>query len=354
MPRRLAVVTTLALWWLLQARTVFAKDSSVAVYVEGADANAVSSALIAAVPQGVHLVDMEVFRAALLQRGQKGPFGKQLDRKNRAAAVDRLGKARAAAGADAALVARVTREKNHRRVFLLLVDSAGNVTDLESVVLGPSKTGADEAKLATAVQPALDRYRSAPQDAKALSGEPAAASPPATPSEEGKAPTPIEGTAGTNEDRSTTPGRLRNTVARSLFAVEVDVAAGARNFRYNQPITANLRAYDVVSVPVVRASVELFPLADTTQRGAFGLLRDIGVFGEYSRALFLKSTVSEGIGFDTNETAYMLGVKARLRPFGDDGVLFGISDAYAAQLLSFSPSGTVVDSQLPAVNYAGN
>ncbi len=351
---RLAAIGLLALWSLLQPRRAFAKDSSVVVYVEGTDAGSVASALQAAVPQRVHVVDPQLFRAALAARGQKGPFGKQLDRKSRAAAVDRLGKARAATGADAALVARVTREKNRRRVLLLLVDSAGNATELDSVVLGPSRTGADEAQLTTAVRPALEKYKSASEEGKALGGDPAATSPVASPSEEAKPPAPLAPGTETNEDRPITPQRPRNSVSRSLFALEADVSVGARNFRYNQPITPNLRAYDVVSAPIVHAAGELFPLADTTQRGALGLLRDIGVFGEYARALFLKSTVPEGIRFDTNETAYMLGVRARLRPFADDGLVFGISDAYAVQLLSFSPSGTAIESQLPAVNYAGN
>ncbi len=347
--------------WLLAAlllahpREAVAKERAIAVYVEGPDGGAVRAALRAAVPPGVHVVDPAIFRTALAERGhQKGPFGKQLDCPGRAGALSRLRKAAADAGADAVLVARVTREKNRRRVFLLFVDATGAANEIDTVALGPVKAAGDDTLLAQAVETTLVRYEGDAQGPKALvESEPT--TPPGEPVlEPAKPPAPAAGDGATAEAHEPSHARPRGILARALFVAEADVEAGGRDFRYSQPITSNLRPYNVISVPLLRAAGELFPLADASLAGGSGLLRDVGVFGDYSRALFLKSSLKDGSSFQTDETAYMVGLRARIHPAGDTGTVIALSDAYAVQLLTFAASGTSVGSELPEVRYTSN
>jgi len=312
------------------------KPKAIAVYAEGADAVAVRDELATALPGGATLVDPEGFAAALVEQGQTTPFNKKLDGASHAAAVKRLRSAAAASSADAVLVARVTREKTRRRVRLLLIDSAGSEEDLADVILDLGGSSSDDARVASSVGAALDRYKASPAPEGAAAGDKDAAA------EASPAPAPEASTDSVSR-------RPAGLVARSLWEIELGGEAAGRNFVYSDGLGSNLRSYNVFPAAMVTVNVEVFPMA-----GASGVLRDIGFTGAFSRSLFLDSSVPGGSSSATTETSYRAGLRVRIHPGGDQGTVIGISDAYASQSFDFGAIGGALAPQVPGVAYSAN
>jgi hypothetical protein len=349
-----ALGAALALAFLLVAGLLWAKDRTIAVYVEGADAVAVRNALLVSVPTGTTVAESDGFTSALGQQGQKIPFGKSLEGEGRDRSVARIRGALAASGLDAAIVARVIKGKNQRMVKLLFVGSGRSDAPREDeVVLGAKRSREDTAKLKGFVEPAM----------ATLGGEapaetaPAAKPPPLVPAAEAAAPKPPqaekpappmpEPAAPAAPD--STSERPRGAIDSSLFEVELGAGAGGRHFTYNDGVSTNLRSYDVFPAPVLAGSAEIFPLA-----GSRGLLRDIGIMGGYSQSLFLTSSVVGGPAINTTESAYFVGLRVRIHPASDPGWILGISDSYASQAVSFGSPPAALNGQLPDVDCTGN
>jgi hypothetical protein len=314
--------------------SAWAKPRGIAFYVEGPDASAVRDELATALPEGTPMVDSAGFASALVEQGQTMPFGKKLDGATHAASVKRLRSAAIASGAAAVLAGRVTKGKAGRRVRLLLVEVPEDEEALGDLVLDLKGTSDDDTRVASSVGTALDKYRSAPVPEK--SAPPV--SEPVMVAEVGPAP-PADSVSH----------RPTGRIARSLFEVELGGEAAARNFVYNDGITANLRTYNVLPAAMFTVNAELFPLA-----GASGVLRDIGIIGAFSRSLFLESSVSGGSNISTAETSYSAGLRVRIHPGGDEGPVIGISDAYASQSFNFGATSGALATQVPSVDYAAN
>lgn len=151
-------------------------------------------------------------------------------------------------------------------------------------------------------------------------------------------------------DASTAAGRRpTGVVSRALVDAEIAGDAAGRSFDYHDGLSGNLRSYSVAPAAMFGGHVAVFPLAD-----GLGLLRDIGVVGAYARSLFLESALSGGIHVHTVESAYSVGLRVRIHPWGEEAALIGVSDEYAGQSFVFDPVGGGVDSQLPAADYRAN
>src|SRR5690349_9427369 len=75
----LAYITILATLLVTQADAWAAgAGKTIAVYVEGTDADAVRAAVLAIVPERLHVTDAAAFSAALAKAGQRGAFGPPL------------------------------------------------------------------------------------------------------------------------------------------------------------------------------------------------------------------------------------------------------------------------------------
>lgn len=333
--------------------TAMAKGKTVAVFVEGVDADSVRSAIDDAVPHGATVADAGAFKSALVDQGVKIPFGKTLDGGARDKTLARVRKAAAAAGVDGALIAVVTRTHKERHVRLLLVATAGAAGDLEDEVVQSAKpTKDDQDKLASSVGTALVDYRGSggePEKAqtttKAAHDEAEASPPP--PSDKEAAPPEAK-------QADTEPGyeRPHGVVGRDL--VELDIGAGAlgRHFGYSVTSTSslNLRPYTVFPAATGSVGGELYPFADSRSPA----LRDFGLIGYYSRSLFLQSNVDTDAGTEsigTVATSLLGGLRWRTKLGGEDGIQLGISVSYALQSYSFNTTGTSAPPDLPSVNY---
>lgn len=349
----IATSVLIALAVLALPRIALADANTIAIYVEGPDAEAVRNTLLVALPVGITVAEEAAFRAALAEQGQKGPFGPTLvDARSKAVAIVR--KAAASSGLDAVVVARMAKEKLQRTVTLLYVTAARPSADRDAeVVLGPKRSRDDAAKLGAFVRNVVEAPKADRQEEKAAPPEKAHAKPPPDqpappPTETRPAQATTEASAHTEQVDSAS-ARPRGDIAHDLFDLEVGGEAAGRHFDYHDALSSNLRSYSVFPAALWTAHAEVFPFADFT-----GFIRDVGIMGAYSRSLFLSSATSNKLTLHTVESSYLVGVRVRLRPLGDDGVILGISDGYASQSVEFDSAQGLLDAQLPAVNCKAN
>jgi hypothetical protein len=330
-----------------------AKGKTIALVVEGPDADVVRTAIAAAVPHGTPVADAGAFKSALLEQGVKTPFGRALDGPARDKTLSRIRKAAAAAGIEAALIAQITRTHKERHIRLLLVATSGAAGDLEDeVVLGARPSKDDDDKLSSSVGTALVDYRGSSGEAEkapTTSKAAPAAEEPSAPSETDhtSAPAP-EGQAATGTE-SPSYDRPHGVFGHDLFALELGVAAIGRHFGYTVDASSsqgNLPYYKVFPAFAVSVQAELYPLADSST----AILRDIGFMGSYSRSLFLQSNLN-GAPIDTTATSFLGGIRWRIMPGGDGGVQLGLSLSYALQSFDFATQPTTTQSTLPSVDY---
>jgi hypothetical protein len=337
--------------FLGMATSAWAKDKAVGVYVEGPGAQDVRDALAGAVPRGESVVDADAFSEALSAQGQKGPFAKKLDGKAHDASVGRIRSAASTLGLEAVLVARVTKGHGKRRIRMFVVAASGGEQELRDVVLEAGDEAASDSTLSSRVHEAFDSYKESsaaaePKEAKETKESPkATGEAPAVPADNAAAEVVPVG----EESKDTVSHRPHGVMSRSLFDADIGAEAAGRNFDYNDGLSGNLRSYNVAPAALFTASLEIFPLAE-----ADGVIRDIGVIAAYSRSLFLNSSTGSGDKIGTAEASYYGGLRVRIHPWGDDGTIIGISDAYAVQTVTFDSTGGTLDSQVPAVEYHAN
>ncbi len=333
-----------------------AKGKTVAVYVEGPDADAVRRAIAAAVPSGVTVAETGAFNTALAEQGQKGPFGKALDGKAREKSAMRIRRAAAASGIDGTVVARVTKGKKDRRILILLIASSGPGGDLEDeIVLGAKPTKADDAKIASSVSTSLVEYRggggggSEPETpsnaAKDKGAKDKGEEGTANVAEKSPAQTPEGQSAEAPEQKTQHP---RGVAGRSLVDIELAGGALGRRFGYSNGQTPNLRTYQVFPASILSLRAQLFPFADGSGRA----LGNIGFIAGFARSFFLQSSLPDATtgatnAINTTATSYYGGIRARFPVGGETGPILGISVSYAGQSFGFDTTGN----DLPDVSY---
>ena len=339
-------------------RAVLAKDVTIAVYVEGADAAAIRNTLLVNVPSGTTVAEADTFSAALAKHGQKVPFGKSLEGDARDRTVGKVRTALAASGLDGAVIARVIKEKTQRLVKLVYVGAGRNdAAKSDEVSLAPKRSKDDSGKLKTFLDSALASAE--PEASPAAAAKPAAADKAAEPAAAAAAPaTAPEANSSTGSEPAPAPApsspdstssRPRGTVGKNLFEVEVGAEGAGRNFTYNQNIQGSLREFSAFPMAMLAVSAEGYPFADSS-----GFVKDLGVTGSYSRSLFLTSAVASGPNIDTTESSYFVGLRYRIHPTGDPGLIIGIADGYAAQSVDFGTTTKALEAELPASDCSGN
>jgi hypothetical protein len=347
------MLTVLVIAFAGHPGTALAKGKTVAVYVEGPDADAVRRAIVSAVPSGVTVAEAGAFNTALAEQGQKGPFGRALDGKAREKSAMRIRRAAAASGIDGTVVARVTKGKKDRRILILLIASSGPGGDLEDeLVLGAKPTKADEAKIASSVGTSLVEYRGGGGGG----GSPEPETPSTAAKDKGEEATP---SAGEKSPAQTPEGQSpegaehkarhpRGVPGRSLFDIELAGGALGRRFGYSNGQTANLRTYQVFPASILSLRAELFPFAD----GSGAAVANIGFIAGFSRSFFLQSSLPDPMtgaitAIDTTATSYYGGVRMRIPVGGETGPVVGVSLSYVGQAFGFATTGN----DLPDVSY---
>jgi hypothetical protein len=154
------------------------------------------------------------------------------------------------------------------------------------------------------------------------------------------------GVVGLADHATTTPsgGEPQDSLrATSLASAEVDVEAAARHFSYVDRVTSTLRPYDLSAAPFASIAVEVYPLARTT----LPVVRDLGLTGNYGRAVALASADVSGVRVGTSWQIFDVGLRQRVRL--GRSVVLGIGAGYGGNAFAFDePQFTAV---LPSVDY---
>jgi hypothetical protein len=284
-------------------------------------------------PDGWRLGDDAAFRKELAAQGQRTAAGVALGNAPARAAL--AGKAQVAAGntgAQAVLFVRVTPKKTTRVVTLLLVAPGSSEPLVDTTVEAPISD--DGAALMPALSPALTRLAGrTPAAAEAPPPPPSAAKPPPA------------GDADTAGPDHAAPAAL-GTAHQSILVFSAGGGTGARVFRYHDGLTPDLRTYDLAASPNLVLAAEVYPLA----RLSVPVVRGLGVYGGFQRALGVSSQTSNGMSVSTSWWRAEGGLRLRLA-FGDEGrVVVGLHGGVVKERFGFDGDPKLVP-WLPDVDY---
>ncbi|MBK8257801.1 MAG: hypothetical protein IPK82_34675 [Polyangiaceae bacterium] len=326
--------------FFLSSATFAAGSKSVAVFVEGADADAVAAEIQSVLPPELGSVDAKTFGDALRKAGQSAPMGNTLAVKGtlRDKIFARVQKALETTAADAAVLGRVRMGKLGKEVWIVWLSSSGSVEVDQAVSLKGDDHRADFGE--------------------ALQTPANALVPP--PSSSGSNTDPTLGGSGSSSgggpDDSSSPGdepkkdassRTPHVAGSSLFSITAAFEVGGRNAAFTDAVSPNIRPYQVYGAPMVHVAGEVFPAATT----GIPVLKNIGLAARFSMALGLSSNTTDKAA-STGNTWYRFrgGLKWRFVPGSDSGPVLALTGDFGIDSFSFDDAGDLADS-VPTVNY---
>lgn len=330
----------LSLACLLWPATVLAAGGkSIAIFIEGGDAAQIASELSGVLPPELGVVDAKEFAAAFRKAGQSGPMGNAIGVKGalRDKILEKAQKAMGEVGADAAILGRVRLGKAGKEVWVVWVSSGGDVKVDQSVSLrGDSGSRRD------GMRSALEG------PAKELVPAPSA------PSQGGgggeTSGSGSDGDKGKDEDKDKDEpksSRTPHNAGTSLFAVSAAFELGGRHVAFSDPITLNIRPYQVLGAPMIHVAGEVYPAATS----GITVLKDIGLTGRFSMALGLSSATADGSSSTSNTwLRFRGGLKWRFRPGDEKGPILALTGDFGMDTFSFDDAGDLAAS-VPTVEY---
>lgn len=305
---------------------------AVAVLIEGGDSDAVAAELTKQLPSELRVIDDKTFAEALRKAGHSGQFGNAIAVKGalRDKMLARAVKAIESTGADAAILGRVRIGKLGKEVWLVWLAANGDVTVDQSVSLRGS---ADEQR--TGLRAAI----SGPASALLPAAEPSGVTPP--PSEPPRdLPDP--------EPAPSASARTKHLHATELFEVAASFELGGRHIAFTDPISQNIRPYDVLGVPMIAVSGAVYPAAGTS----IPVLKNIGITGRFAAALGLTSSTKSGKeALDTTWLRFRAGLRWRFVPGTEHGPVLALTGDYGMDTFTFANAGPLAGS-VPSVEYS--
>jgi hypothetical protein len=331
----------LTVLWLWPATVLAAGGKSVAIFIEGGDAAQVAGELKGALPSELGVVDAKAFADAFRKAGQSGPMGNAIGVKGalRDKILEKAQKALSSVGADAAILGRVRIGKAGKEVWVVWVSSDGDVKVDQSVSLR-----GDSSERSDAMHGALDG------PAKALVPPPSTSSP-STGGGSGTSGGDSGGDKGDpdkDKDGDKPKGtRLAHNAGTSLFALSAAFEMGGRIVELTDPITLNIRPYQVIGAPMIHVAGEVYPAAST----GIKVLKDIGLTGRFSMALGLSSSTADGTASTSNTwMRFRGGLKWRFLPGEEKGPILALVGELGMDIFSFDNAGDLA-AQVPTVEY---
>jgi hypothetical protein len=134
----------------------------------------------------------------------------------------------------------------------------------------------------------------------------------------------------------------------AMILAEIGPELGIRNFRYNQAIVGNLRAYTNNAIAMGSLGVQVYPFATS----GTPILRDLGLVGRFGSSLSFSSATRAG-DQTTKGTwmRYAVGARARIHTGNQPGaVLVGVEATYGDSKFNFTGTGAIV-AEVPSVDY---
>jgi len=352
-PRFVALViamaaNTLASTSLAQAPAGEATSQhAVVIWVEGGGAKKDAEAREAigrSLPASVRVVDESAFRKAMTAAGQKLPYAPLLGKGPfRRAALDRTRKALAEVGAEGAILGNIRIGKSGQEVVVLYIEAGDSGQDPD--VEAPIPIGTPD--LRGSVSKALDTQIQNWSAGAATVGEsPKKDAPKDEPEKKDDEKKPDDDEKNDEEGASAGDERPKNQYGREIFSIAANFDLGGRWFAYNDPVTPNLRNYDVFPAAGFDVGAEVYPLATTD----VPVLKDLGFFGGFGMALGLASETAGGEEVTTSWTRFDVGMRFRLRTGSEKAPVLGLHGGFAIDSFDLKTDGELAG-EVPTVSY---
>jgi len=153
-------------------------------------------------------------------------------------------------------------------------------------------------------------------------------------------------------------GENASESTESWLVLHLGFELGGRNFSYNQPLSNNLRPYEVVGASLVGLGAEFFPMRITN---AGGFLTGVGFNIDFSRSFGLDSSVEgDEQTFSTNWSHLVFGLQWHV--ITNDTIDAAFVLGYGAETFAFkftrnlsesdqAPSASALITEVPEVDY---
>jgi hypothetical protein len=312
--------------------------TSVVIWAEGPDADEARAEVASELGSDARVVDAGAWRDAFRHAGPPEALGRDLARpKTRSAALDRAQRAAASAGVGEVVLITTTRAKGgHHFADAYLVSPGQDPQVLSHVPFGVPAGGLGVTvhdKIVAAHPPAPS-----PSAPPATGGDNAPASPvaagPAPPSDGARDATPLA--AG---------HRTRHVFGHELFEVSAGGEVGTRNFTFIDPLTGNLRSYQLGAAPLLVIDGAVYPMADVN----VPVVSDFGIVGGYAQAVGIHSAASESGAVSTQWNSWYAGGRLRFRTGSDRAPVVGVQGAYGYDAFTFESNDAT--GTYPSVTY---
>ena len=240
---------------------------SVVVWAEGPYADQARAEVTSSLGSDARAVDPGAWRDAFRRTGRSDSIGRDLARHTtRAKALDRARRAAETAGVSEVVLVSTARAKGGDHVADVFLVSPGREPEvLTHVPLGVAAGG-----LGLTVH-----HRIALAHPPPPVPEPATVDPPSAKQDLPLGPRRVERSISAGSADTTLVarrGRDRHSFGDELFELAAGGEVSGRNFKFNDPLTGNLRSYQVVAAPLFVVDGAVYPFADLK----VPVLRDIG------------------------------------------------------------------------------
>jgi len=292
------------------------------VHLEGIDSGKIRREILRMVPPELQVANAKDFAS---------PWGRSASGK----LTQRLRNAGSKIGATTVLVGRTeTSSKRRRRIWLFGIETAsGKIVIDKRVSVSTRRRRKRRSRRRrldyTAVKAAFRRVLRTAKRAELL---PATSTVPGVAQQvEAESVQAVAFTGDSSEYRNTLRAQRQEIdevdFSSAWLIVQPFYRMSNRNLKYRDPQPTNLRAYSAGTISSIGVQIETYPLRQKQY------LRDVGVYGSYSRDLSLDSLTVGGQRFGTTFDSLNIGLKGRvlLGP-----ILVSPSFGYGRQRFTFS------------------
>lgn len=313
----------------------------IGIYLEGAEAELVRAALVAAMADRFPLIEGPTLTQALTREGLRLPVGASLTRtKPSNTAIPKMRNAATAVGADAIIAGRTIQIGGAITAALIWIDPRSPDPRLVKEVGLTGDAAANKAAMLKALGAQLDTYFAAGAPLPTPKG-------PASPMPGGTTVGPLANPGAPADQPPAPGGRQHGEVNTAIVVANLAFELGGRRFEYKDALSPNTSSYGVIGVPMPSVGLEIYPAGGTT----IPFVRDLGLTMSFAHAFGISSTTDAGATVGTGWTHLAGGLRARFRPGNVKGPMIGVNGGIDYLQFNFDTKGAISGS-VPSVTYA--
>ncbi len=307
---------------------VLAVAGAIVLWVEGPHADEARAEITKSLGADASVVDPKAWHDAFVRDNPAEASLSNLAKvKLRAAVLERVRRAAAAASVGEVVVVVTTRARGHHIADAWVVGKEGEPDVVTHVAFGEAG-----APLGTVLRDKI----LASQPAVVVETKPVVPEVVATSVVQPVTMTTTTSPGPVHDAVAASTGRPHHAFGRELFDVSAGLEFGGRQFT-NEAMATNstLRNYWLGAAPLLLASAAVYPLADLR----VPVLRDVGLVGGYAQVVGLSSQSASTGSVGTQWYRWYVGGRVRFHTGGPNAPLLGVGGAYGSEVFTFaSPS----------------